>query len=66
VVQLLIHRLCFSHHMPTDDLLHMLPSNSSMNQARDALQEQLSRQMEELEEVIDWAGNGAINDGKSS
>jgi len=54
-----------SHHMPTDDLLHMLPSNSSMNQARDALQEQLSRQMEELEEMIDWAGNGAINDDRS-
>jgi LPS O-antigen subunit length determinant protein (WzzB/FepE family) len=49
--------------MPSEDLLHMLPSNSSMNQAREVLQEQLSRRMEELEELLDWAGQGSIDNG---
>ncbi|CAO3671160.1 unnamed protein product [Umbelopsis vinacea] len=52
--------------MPSEDLLHMLPSNSSMNQAREVLQEQLSRRMEELEELLDWAGQGSIDNDHSN
>jgi len=55
--------------MPTDDLmhedlLHMLPSNNSMNQAREVLQDQLSQQMEELQKVLDWSGQGYIDSGE--
>ncbi|KAJ2956270.1 hypothetical protein NQZ79_g7864 [Umbelopsis isabellina] len=44
------------HHMPYEDLLHMLPSNNSMNQARDVIQEQLDKELEELKGMLNWAG----------
>ncbi|KAI8582785.1 hypothetical protein K450DRAFT_226893 [Umbelopsis ramanniana AG] len=54
-----------NHHMPTEDLLHMLPSNSTMNQGREVLQEQLSLEMEELQKVLDWSGQGYIDSDRS-
>ncbi|CAO3690571.1 unnamed protein product [Umbelopsis ramanniana] len=59
-----------NHRMPSDDLmhedlLHMLPSNNSMNQAREVLQDQLSQQMEELQKVLDWSGQGYIDSDRS-
>jgi hypothetical protein len=50
--------------MPLEDLLHMLPSNNTMNQGREVLQEQLSQQMEELQKVLDWSGQGYIDNGE--
>ncbi|KAG2186648.1 hypothetical protein INT44_002872 [Umbelopsis vinacea] len=53
------------HHMPLEDLLHMLPSNSTMNQGREVLQEELSLQLEEMQNVLDWSGQGYIDNERS-
>ncbi|KAI9290201.1 hypothetical protein BC943DRAFT_270351 [Umbelopsis sp. AD052] len=43
----------------------MLPSNSTMNQGREVLQEELSLQLEEMQNVLDWSGQGYIDNERS-
>ncbi|CAM0136008.1 unnamed protein product [Umbelopsis sp. WA50703] len=49
------------HHIPYEDLLHMLPSNNSMNVARDVIQEQLDKELDELRGMLNWAGPASSN-----
>jgi hypothetical protein len=52
------------HHIPYEDLLHMLPSNNSMNVARDVIQEQLDKELDELRGMLNWAGPASSNNGR--
>ncbi|KAF7728629.1 hypothetical protein EC973_005856 [Apophysomyces ossiformis] len=42
--------------LPLDDLLHMLPYNQSMIMAKDAINEQIDKHIDEFEKLTSWGG----------
>lgn len=42
----------------SEDLLHMLPTNQSMDQTRQVILEEMDKRIEELEELASWSDQG--------
>lgn len=54
----------FRYPAPFDDLLHMLPSNQSLNMTRNVLNEQLDKRIAEIKQERYWDWQATEDSGK--